>query len=60
MDIVDTLQLSANRKYDVKSNFRKQAQKYETVFCNGDDRKMEELIEKLTAQDTGKYTAINA
>lgn len=58
MDIVDTLQLSANRKYDVKSNFRKQAGKYETVFCNGDDRKMEELIEKLTAQDTGEYTAI--
>lgn len=58
MDIVDTLKLSANRKYDVKSNFRKQAQKYETVFCNGDDRKMEELIEKLTAQDTGEYTVI--
>ena len=58
MDIVDTLQLSANRKYDVKSNFRKQAGKYETVFSNGDDRKMEELIEKLTAQDTGEYTAI--
>lgn len=59
MDIVDTLKLSANRKYDVKSNFRKQAQKYETVFCTGDDRKMEELIEKLTAQDTGKYTVID-
>ena len=59
MDIVDTLQLSANRKYDVKSNFRKQAQKYETVFCSGDDRKMEELIEKLTAQDTEKYTVID-
>lgn len=59
MDIVDTLKLSANRKYDVKSNFRKQAQKYETVFCHGDDRKMEELIEKLTAQDTGKYTVID-
>lgn len=59
MDIVDTLKLSANRKYDVKSNFRKQAGKYETVLCNGDDRKMEELIEKLTAQDTGKYTVID-
>lgn len=59
MDIVDTLKLSANRKYDVKSNFRKQAQKYETVFCSGDDRKMEELIEKLTAQDTEKYTVID-
>lgn len=59
MDIVDTLKLSANRKYDVKSNFRKQAQKYETVFYNGDDRKMEELIEKLTAQDTEKYTVID-
>lgn len=50
--LVNQLSLKPNRRSDVKRNFRKQSKKYETVFCNKDDLKIQEIIEKLTAKDT--------
>lgn len=50
--LIDKLDFSSNRKWDVKSNFRKQAKKYESVFCNGDHLKLDEIIQKVTAKDT--------
>lgn len=52
--LVDKLDLKSNRRSDVKRNFRKQSQKYETVFCNGDDLKMVEILDKLTVKDIVK------
>ena len=52
--LIDKLNLKANRRCDVKSNFRKQSSKYETVFCNNDHLKIDEIIKKLTAKDTAK------
>ena len=52
--LVNKLDLKPNRRCDVKSNFRKQANRYETVFCNNDDTKMIEILKKLTAKDTAK------
>lgn len=40
------------RKSRIKSNLRVQAAKYEKVFCNGDDLKLQEIIDKLLAKDT--------
>lgn len=52
--LVDKLDLKSNRRSDVKRNFRKQSQKYETVFCNGDDLKMVEILDKLTVKNIVK------
>lgn len=52
--LVDKLDLKSNRRSDVKRNFRVQSQKYETVFCNGDDLKMVEILDKLTVKDNVK------
>lgn len=52
--LVNKLDLSSKRRYDVKRNFRKQSEKYETVFCNKDHLKIEEVIDKLTKKDTVK------
>lgn len=57
MSIIDELGLSSNRKCDVKRRFRQQAGRFETVFCNRDDEKMSEIVEKLTAEDTAMNTA---
>lgn len=54
--LVNKLDLKANRRCDVKRNFRRQSKKFETVFCNHDDAKMIEIIEKLTIKDTAKHT----
>lgn len=51
--LIDKLNLSANRRCDVRKNFRKQAKKYESVFCNGDHLKLDEIIQKLTVKDSG-------
>ena len=40
------------RKSRIKENLRKQASKYEKVFCNGDDLKLQEIIDKLLATDS--------
>lgn len=52
--LIDKLNLKANRRSDVKGNFRKQSSKYETVFCNNDHLKIDEIIKKLTIKDTAK------
>lgn len=52
--LVDKLNLSSKRRSEVKGNFRKQAARYESVFCNKDDVKMKEILEKLTVKDTAK------
>ena len=56
--LVDKLNLPSKRRSEVKSNFRKQAHKYESVFCNNDDAKIQEILDKLTAKDTAE-TAVN-
>lgn len=50
--LVNKLDLNSKRRSDVKGNFRKQSTKYETVFCNQDHLKIEEIITKLTKKDT--------
>lgn len=52
--LVDQLGLSSKRKSEVRSNFRKQSKKFETVFCKSDHLKLNEILEKLTAKDTAK------
>lgn len=56
--LLDNLGLKSNRRCDVKRNLRKQAKKYESVFCNRDDLKLEEIVEKLTAMESD-VTAID-
>ena len=41
-----------NRKSRIKANLRKQASKYEKVYCAGDDLKLQEIIDKLLATDS--------
>lgn len=50
--LVNQLDLKINRRCDVKRNFRKQSKKFETVFCNNDHLKLDEIIKKLTTKDT--------
>ncbi len=50
--LVNKLDISSKRKRDVKKNIRNQAMKYEPCFCNEDDKKLDELLCKLTAVAT--------
>lgn len=63
VSLVDQLNLKSKRRYDVRKNFRTQSEKYETVFCNKDDLKMQEIITKLTVKEdtviSKKDTVIN-
>lgn len=52
IELVDHLKLNSNRRCEVKKNFKKQSQKFESVFCNQDHLKMLEIIKKLTEKDT--------
>lgn len=52
--LVDQLGLSSRRKSEVRSNFRKQSEKYENVFCKNDHLKLNEILEKLAVKDTTK------
>lgn len=54
--IVDGL-ADIKRKKRVKDNFRKQANKYEHIFCNGDDVKLQEIIDKLLAKESAMMMA---
>lgn len=56
--LVNKLDIKNNRKSDIKRNFRKQSIKYENVFCNRDDLKMNEILEKLVAKDDNKLPRI--
>lgn len=47
------------RKSRIKANFRKQAQKYETIFCNGDDLKLQEIIDNLLADELPQATTVD-
>ena len=58
--LVDQLKLNSKRKSDIKKNFRKQAQKYETVFCAGDRQKLDEIVDKLTVKAADKVVEIPA
>lgn len=58
--LVDQLKLNSKRKSDVKKNFRKQAQKYETVFCAGDRQKLDEIVDKLKVKAADKVAEIPA
>lgn len=51
MPLIDYLDVIPRRKYDIRVNFRKQSQKYESVFCNNDNSRMNEVLTKLTAQE---------
>ena len=44
--IIDKIK-DINRKQRVKDRFLVQAQKYESIFCNRDDLKLQEIIDKL-------------
>lgn len=48
MPLVNQLNLTPSHKYNVKRNFGRQSKKFESVFCNNDHLKMNEVIEKLT------------
>lgn len=47
------------RKSRIKANFRKQAQKYETIFCNGDDLKLQEIIDNLLADELPQVATVD-
>ena len=50
--IVKELGLKPNRAYDARKNFRVQARKYEKAFCNRDDRRLQEILIKASADVT--------
>lgn len=56
--LVNKMDIKNNRKSDIKRNFRKQSIKYENVFCNRDDLKMNEILEKLVTKDDNKLPCI--
>lgn len=56
MPLIDYLNLTPRRKYDIRVNFRKQANKYENVFCNNDNAKMDEILTKLTTVKSRNHT----
>jgi hypothetical protein len=43
--------ISPKKRNDIKHTFRTQAQQYEKAFCNNDNLKMLEIIEKLTSKE---------
>lgn len=45
--LLEKLKLTPKRKYEVKRNFRKIAEEYSSVYCHGDDNKLDEIIEKV-------------
>lgn len=50
--LVKKLGLKPNRAYDARKNFRIQAHKYEKAFCNRDDLKVQEILNKASADAT--------
>lgn len=50
MPLIDQV-ITGDRKkrYKIKKAFRRQAEKYETVLCNGDDLKMDEIVRSVTS-----------
>lgn len=52
--LIEQLDLSPSRISRVTSNMRKQSKKFETVFCNNDDTKLNEILQKLTVKDNKK------
>ena len=64
LPLVNNLNISSKRRYEVKKNFVRQAQKFETVLCSEDHKKLQEIMDKLTVNDTANtvnkavYTAI--
>lgn len=51
LPLVNKLGLNSKRTSDIKQNFMKQAQKYQRRFCTDDDKKLSEIIEKMTARE---------
>lgn len=49
MPIVDQVVTERKNRYKTKKAFRKQAQKYETVLCQNDDKRLAEILEKVTS-----------
>ena len=64
LPLVNNLNISSKRRYEVKKNFSRQAQKFETVLCSEDHKKLQEILDKLTVNDTANtvnkavYTAM--
>lgn len=60
LSLVSQLGLSTKRASEVKGCFLKQAQKFESVFCEGDHEKIKEILEKLTTKDAIKTEKMTA
>lgn len=53
MPLVDQLIDDRKTRYSVKTQFRNQARKYESAFCNDDDKKLQELLYKMRTKEEG-------
>lgn len=60
LPLVNNLNISSKRRYEVKKNFSRQAQKFETVLCSEDHKKLQEIMDKLTVNDTANNTVNKA
>ena len=60
LPLVNNLNISSKRRYEVKKNFVRQAQKFETVLCSEDHKKLQEIMDKLTVNDTANNTVNKA
>ena len=45
--LLERLPITPKRRYEIRTNFKRHAAKYETVFHNRDDLKLAEILEKL-------------
>lgn len=45
--LLEKLSLTSKRRYEIRTNFKRHAEKYETVFNQRDDLKLTEILEKL-------------
>ena len=56
---VDDHRFKADKKKRIKEQFRRQAAKYEGVFCQGDDQKLDELLHHLTVDETQQIECVS-
>lgn len=51
MPLVEELNVKTKDKYNIRVRFRNQAKKYEDVFCNNDNARLQEVLTKLISKN---------
>lgn len=60
MPLVGELNVKTKDRYNIRVRFRNQAKKYEDVFCNNDNARLQEVLIKLISKDdTNDVTQID-